>query len=126
MIRPQTPTGSCTIRLTTSARPVSTTPAGVLGRDVAVVPEHPDDVVDVVGVFRHFGNVAAEDAGRVVDTGRADMVSRVVHEPVGVCGLITPWNYPLLQARGRSRPAWPPATPSCSSRASSPRTPRSS
>ena len=28
------------------------------------------DVDDVVGVFRHYGNVAAEDAGRVVDTGR--------------------------------------------------------
>ena len=64
------------------------------------------DVDDVVGVFRHYGNVAAQDAGRVVDTGRADVVSRVVHEPVGVCGLITPWNYPLLQTvlEGRALP----------------------
>ena len=34
------------------------------------------DVDDVVGVFRHYANVAAEDAGRVVDTGRSDVVSR--------------------------------------------------
>ncbi len=63
------------------------------------------DVDDVVGVFRHYGNVAAQDAGRMVDTGRPDVVSRVVHEPVGVCGLITPWNYPLLQTSWKVAPA---------------------
>jgi betaine-aldehyde dehydrogenase len=63
------------------------------------------DVDDVVGVFRHYANTAAEDAGRVVDTGRADIVSRIVHEPVGVCGLITPWNYPLLQTAWKVAPA---------------------
>jgi betaine-aldehyde dehydrogenase len=63
------------------------------------------DVDDVVAVFRHYGNVAAEDAGRVVDTGRPDVVSRVVREPVGVCALITPWNYPLLQTSWKVAPA---------------------
>jgi betaine-aldehyde dehydrogenase len=63
------------------------------------------DVDDVVGVFRHYADVAAEDAGRVVDTGRPDVVSRVVHEPIGVCGLITPWNYPLLQTAWKVAPA---------------------
>jgi betaine-aldehyde dehydrogenase len=62
------------------------------------------DVADVVSVFRHFGRVASEDAGRVVDTGNPDVVSRVVHEPVGVCGLITPWNYPLLQVSWKVAP----------------------
>src|ERR671928_140060 len=28
-----------------------------------------------------------------------------VDEPVGVCGLITPWNYPLLQAVWKVAPA---------------------
>ena len=32
------------------------------------------------------------------------MVSRVVHEPLGVCGLIAPWNYPLLQASWKVAP----------------------
>lgn len=63
------------------------------------------DVDDVVGVFRHYGNVAGQDAGRIVDTGRPDVVSRVVHEPIGVCGLITPWNYPLLQTSWKVAPA---------------------
>ncbi|KQY57477.1 aldehyde dehydrogenase family protein [Nocardioides sp. Root140] len=62
------------------------------------------DVADVVGVFRHYGHVAAEDAGRVVDTGNRDVASSVVHEPLGVCGLITPWNYPLLQTSWKVAP----------------------
>src|ERR671921_390517 len=62
------------------------------------------DVADVVSVLRYYGHVAAEDAGRVVDTGNPDVVSRIVHEPVGVCGLIAPWNYPLLQASWKVAP----------------------
>jgi betaine-aldehyde dehydrogenase len=63
------------------------------------------DIADVVACFRYYGGIAGTDAGRVVDTGRADALSRVVHEPVGVCGLITPWNYPLLQASWKVAPA---------------------
>ncbi len=62
------------------------------------------DIDDIVSVFRHYGRVAAEDAGRVVDTGNNDVVSRIVHEPVGVCALITPWNYPLLQVSWKVAP----------------------
>ena len=62
------------------------------------------DVDDIVSVFRHYGRVAAEDAGRMVDTGNPDVVSRIVHEPIGVCGLITPWNYPLLQVSWKVAP----------------------
>lgn len=63
------------------------------------------DVDDCVACLRHFAGVAGTDAGRVVDTGRDDAISRIVHEPVGVCGLITPWNYPLLQATWKVAPA---------------------
>lgn len=63
------------------------------------------DVDDVVSVFRHYAGLAGEDAGRVVDTGQPGVVSRVVHEPLGVCGLITPWNYPLLQTSWKVAPA---------------------
>ncbi len=69
------------------------------------LPESETDIDDVTSVFRHFGLVADAEAGRVVDTGRADVVSRVVHEPVGVCGLISPWNYPLLQVSWKVAPA---------------------
>jgi betaine-aldehyde dehydrogenase len=63
------------------------------------------DIDDVVACFRYFGGVAGTDAGRVIDTGRPDAVSQIVYEPVGVCGLITPWNYPLLQASWKVAPA---------------------
>ena len=43
------------------------------------------DVADIVSVFRHYGRIAAEESGRVVDTGNPDVVSRIVHEPIGVC-----------------------------------------
>jgi betaine-aldehyde dehydrogenase len=62
------------------------------------------DVDDVVSVFRHFGHAADGEGGRVVDTGNPAVVSRIVHEPVGVCGLITPWNYPLLQVAWKVAP----------------------
>lgn len=62
------------------------------------------DVADVASVFRHYGRIAAEDSGRMVDTGNPDVVSRIVHEPIGVCGLIAPWNYPLLQASWKVAP----------------------
>ncbi|MBR7824843.1 aldehyde dehydrogenase family protein [Actinospica sp. MGRD01-02] len=63
------------------------------------------DVDDSTAVYRYYAALAAQDSGRVVDAGRADVDSRVVHEPVGVCGLITPWNYPLLQISWKIAPA---------------------
>lgn len=63
------------------------------------------DIADVVSCFRYFGGLGGTDAGRVIDTGRDDAVSRVVYEPIGVCALITPWNYPLLQASWKVAPA---------------------
>jgi betaine-aldehyde dehydrogenase len=64
------------------------------------------DVDDVIRVFRYYGALAGgAGAGRVVDTSNPNAISRVVYEPVGVCGLITPWNYPLLQASWKVAPA---------------------
>jgi betaine-aldehyde dehydrogenase len=63
------------------------------------------DMDDVVACLHYYAGVGGTDAGRVVDTGRPDAISRLVYEPVGVCGLITPWNYPLLQAIWKVAPA---------------------
>jgi betaine-aldehyde dehydrogenase len=63
------------------------------------------DVDDVTAVFRYYADLADKDAGRLVETGKHSVVSRVVHEPVGVCVLITPWNYPLLQLSWKVAPA---------------------
>ena len=65
------------------------------------------DVADVARCFRYFAGLAGGDAvgGRVVDAGNPLVRSRIDYEPVGVCGLITPWNYPLLQASWKVAPA---------------------
>ncbi|WP_432705614.1 aldehyde dehydrogenase family protein [Actinoallomurus iriomotensis] len=63
------------------------------------------DVDDVTAVFRYYAGLAGTHAGRVVDPGRPDVVSRITHEPVGVCALIAPWNYPLLQMSWKLAPA---------------------
>ncbi|MFE0021258.1 aldehyde dehydrogenase family protein [Amycolatopsis sp. NPDC059021] len=63
------------------------------------------DVDDVTAVFHYYAGLADADAGRVVDAGSATVVSRIVHEPVGVCALIAPWNYPLLQMSWKVAPA---------------------
>lgn len=63
------------------------------------------DMDDIISVFRHFAALGGADAGRVIDTGLAHVDSRVVHEPVGVCSLITPWNFPLLQTSWKVAPA---------------------
>ena len=63
------------------------------------------DVDDVVRVFRYYAGLADKEAGRLVATGSPSAFSRIVYEPVGVCALIAPWNYPLLQASWKVAPA---------------------
>lgn len=63
------------------------------------------DVDDVTAVFRYYADLVATQQGRTVDVGVPHVLSRVAHEPVGVCVLITPWNYPLLQLSWKLAPA---------------------
>ena len=63
------------------------------------------DMDDIAACFTYYGKLSGSEAGRLVDAGDPDVVSRIVYEPVGVCGLITPWNYPLLQAAWKIAPA---------------------
>ena len=63
------------------------------------------DMDDIAGAFDYFGTLASHEAGRVVDPANPDVRSRIDAEPIGVCGLITPWNYPLLQVSWKVAPA---------------------
>jgi betaine-aldehyde dehydrogenase len=67
--------------------------------------ESRQDIRDVIGVFRYYADLADKEAGRLVDSGSPTAISRIVYEPVGVCGLIGPWNYPLLQLSWKVAPA---------------------
>jgi betaine-aldehyde dehydrogenase len=65
------------------------------------------DVWDAVHCFRYFAGLAAAPQGGSyqVPDGFGKMRSFSVHEPVGVCGLITPWNFPLLMGVWKIAPA---------------------
>lgn len=63
------------------------------------------DVDDVAAVFRYYGNLAGLLHPKVVPGVPEDVISRIDYEPVGVCGLIAPWNYPLLQISWKIAPA---------------------
>lgn len=69
------------------------------------VEESKGDMDDIAGVFRYFAELADKDGGELIASPVPNSISKVVHEPVGVCGQITPWNYPLLQASWKLAPA---------------------
>ena len=63
------------------------------------------DIADVISCFRHFADLGKKQHERQVNVGIDHVNSRVVQEPVGVCTLIGPWNYPLLQVSWKVAPA---------------------
>lgn len=65
------------------------------------------DVSDAVHTFRYYAGLIKTPHGGVYDVndGFGKMHSYTVHEPVGVCAEITPWNYPLLMACWKLAPS---------------------
>lgn len=65
------------------------------------------DIDDAVHCFRYYAGLLKAPYGGAYDVndGFGKMHSYTVHEPVGVCALITPWNYPLLMAAWKLAPA---------------------
>ena len=63
------------------------------------------DMQDIAGIFHYFAELADKDGGEMIASPIPNTTSRVVREPVGVCGQISPWNYPLLQASWKMAPA---------------------
>jgi len=66
--------------------------------------EAQEDIDEVAFMFQYFGAWATKVAGEIPPVG-PDAMSLVVKEPVGVAGLITPWNYPMLMAVQKVAPA---------------------
>jgi betaine-aldehyde dehydrogenase len=66
------------------------------------------DVDDVIADFRYYADLVTTLTARPVPAGSDTVTSRIEYEPVGVCGLITPWNYPLLQASWKIAPGLAP------------------
>src|SRR5262249_14395813 len=62
------------------------------------------DVADAANCFEFYGGLATKIHGETMSVP-ANSMSYVVREPVGVCGQIIPWNYPLLMAAWKLAPA---------------------
>lgn len=63
------------------------------------------DMDDIANVFQYYAGLADKDGGEVLSSPIPNSKSILVREPIGVCGQITPWNYPLLQASWKIAPA---------------------
>jgi betaine-aldehyde dehydrogenase len=63
------------------------------------------DMDGIAAVFQYYAGLADKDGGMIIESPIPNSSSRMVREPVGVCGQITPWNYPLLQASWKLAPA---------------------
>jgi acyl-CoA reductase-like NAD-dependent aldehyde dehydrogenase len=63
-----------------------------------------EDVAEAAYMFEYYAGWATKVMGSIPPIG-PEAVSLVVKEPVGVAGLITPWNYPILMASQKVAPA---------------------
>ncbi|SHH98230.1 betaine-aldehyde dehydrogenase [Sporobacter termitidis DSM 10068] len=62
------------------------------------------DVNDAVSCLRYYAGLATKPHGQTYDVSDP-MQAMTVREAIGVCGLIVPWNYPLLMAMWKIAPA---------------------
>ena len=57
-----------------------------------------------LGLFRYYAGWADKNQGKTIPVN-GDYFCYTMHEPVGVCGQITPWNFPLLMYAMKLGPA---------------------
>ena len=55
--------------------------------------------------FRYYAGWPTKIEGSTIPTNSYGLFNYTVREPIGVCGLIVPWNYPLLMAVWKIAPA---------------------
>lgn len=64
------------------------------------------DVAGAVGQLRYNAGWATKILGETAEiSAPGEWLSYVLREPIGVCGLIVPWNFPLVMAMGKLAPA---------------------
>jgi betaine-aldehyde dehydrogenase len=68
------------------------------------IVEGEGDIDAVAEVFEYYGGLATKIPGQVNPVS-ANALSLSLKEPIGVAGLIVPWNYPLLMAAWKLAPA---------------------
>src|SRR6195256_6471562 len=64
------------------------------------LPEATGEAARAGQIFKFFAGEALRTAGEIIPSVRPGMSVEVTREPIGVVGLITPWNFPI------AIPAW--------------------
>jgi aldehyde dehydrogenase (NAD+) len=62
------------------------------------------DVAAVIGTLRYYAGWADKIEGKTIDV-QPDMLHYTRSEPIGVCGQVIPWNFPLLMLAWKIGPA---------------------
>lgn len=63
------------------------------------------DVAESVACFRYFAGMVTKPHGQTYHVPDPNMQAMTVREPIGVIGLIVPWNFPLLNAAWKIAPS---------------------
>ncbi|MFD1706992.1 aldehyde dehydrogenase family protein [Siminovitchia sediminis] len=66
--------------------------------------EAQSDAADAAHTFRYYAGLLNQPNGQTYQTAE-DMETKIVKEPMGVAGLIVPWNFPLLMSIWKVAPA---------------------
>lgn len=66
--------------------------------------EAASDVEEAVNTFRYYAGLLNVPNGQVYETS-GNMQTLIIKEPIGVAGLIVPWNFPLLMSVWKIAPA---------------------
>src|SRR5438552_12495971 len=62
------------------------------------------DLADAANCFRYYAGLITKPQGQTFEVPDPNITTMVVREPIGVCGQIIPWNYPLLMAAWKLAP----------------------
>lgn len=55
------------------------------------------DIADSAACFRYYAGLATKPTGQTFEVPDGQQ-AMVVREPIGVCGQIVPWNFPLMMS----------------------------
>jgi aldehyde dehydrogenase (NAD+) len=86
-----------------------------------VLPEAGGDVQEAIDMSFYMAGEGRRLFGQTTPSELRDKFNMSVRMPIGVIGVITPWNFRLRSRPGRSRPRSSAATPSSSSPPPTPR-----
>ncbi|KAJ9479017.1 putative Potassium-activated aldehyde dehydrogenase, mitochondrial (putative) [Pseudozyma hubeiensis] len=63
------------------------------------------DIADTAGCFRYYAGLADKIEGKTIEQKEGEKLAFTKLEPLGVCGQIIPWNYPIGMLGWKVAPA---------------------